>query len=85
MRTKKKTDDGEWSFRHGPFPVVRVRRPRGSRAAAPLPSAETIHSLWVMSSVSAKGGGQWKPWLGKALGCNGDGCLAATEHEAGIE
>ena len=24
-------------------------------------------------------------WLGKALGCNGDGCLATMEHEAGIE
>ena len=24
-------------------------------------------------------------WLGKVLGCNGDGCLAVTEHEAGIE
>ena len=24
-------------------------------------------------------------WLGKALGCDGDGCLAATEQEAGIE
>ena len=29
--------------------------------------------------------GQWRSWLGKALDCNGDGCLAATEHEAGIE
>ena len=29
--------------------------------------------------------GQWRLWLGKALGCDGDGCLAATEHEAGIE
>ena len=28
---------------------------------------------------------QQKSWLGKAPGCNGDGCLAATEHEAGIE
>ena len=24
-------------------------------------------------------------WLGKVLGCDGDGCLAAMEHEAGIE
>ena len=28
---------------------------------------------------------QQRLWLGKALGCNGDGCLAMTEHEAGIE
>ena len=26
-----------------------------------------------------------KSCLGKALGCNGDGHLAVTEHEAGIE
>ena len=26
-----------------------------------------------------------KSWLGKALGCNGDGHLAAMEHEAGME
>ena len=26
-----------------------------------------------------------RSWLGKALGCNGDGRLAVTEHEAGIE
>ena len=26
-----------------------------------------------------------KSWLGKVLGCDGDGCLAMTEHEAGIE
>ena len=26
-----------------------------------------------------------KSWLGKALGCNGDGHLAAMEHEAGIQ
>ena len=24
-------------------------------------------------------------WLGKVLGCNGDGRLAMMEHEAGIE
>ena len=24
-------------------------------------------------------------WLGKALDCNGDGCLATMEHKAGIE
>ena len=24
-------------------------------------------------------------WLGKALGYDGDGCLIAMEHEAGIE
>ena len=28
---------------------------------------------------------QWKSWLGKALGCNGDGHLTAMEHKAGIE
>ena len=28
---------------------------------------------------------QRKLWLGQVLGCDGDGCLAATEHEAGIE
>ena len=28
---------------------------------------------------------RWKSWLGKALGCDGDGRLAAMEHEAGIE
>ena len=27
----------------------------------------------------------WRLWLGKVLGCNGDGCLAMMEHEAGIE
>ena len=26
-----------------------------------------------------------KLWLGKVLGCDRDGHLAATEHEAGIE
>ena len=29
--------------------------------------------------------GWWKSWLGMALDCNGDGCLATMEHEAGIE
>ena len=29
--------------------------------------------------------GQRRLWLGKVLGCNGDGCLAIMEHEAGIE
>ena len=29
--------------------------------------------------------GWWRAWLGKALDCNGDGRLAAMEHEAGIE
>ena len=29
--------------------------------------------------------GRQRSWLGKVLGCDGDGCLAATEHEAGIE
>ena len=28
---------------------------------------------------------QQRLWLGMALDCNGDGCLAMTEHEAGIE
>ena len=26
-----------------------------------------------------------RSWLGEALGCDRDGCLAVTEHEAGIE
>ena len=38
-----------------------------------------------MTSVSAKHGGSQKSWLGKALDCDRDGRLAATEHEAGIE
>ena len=29
--------------------------------------------------------GWQRSWLGKALGCNRDGRLAMTEHEAGIE
>ena len=29
--------------------------------------------------------GWQKSWLGKALGCDGDGHLAVMEHEAGIE
>ena len=29
--------------------------------------------------------GQQRSWLGTVLDCNGDGCLAMTEHEAGIE
>ena len=29
--------------------------------------------------------GWWRLWLGTALDCNGDGRLAMTEHEAGIE
>ena len=29
--------------------------------------------------------GQQRSWLGMALDCNGDGRLAMTEHEAGIE
>ena len=28
---------------------------------------------------------QWKLWLGKMLGCDGDGHLAMTEHKARIE
>ena len=28
---------------------------------------------------------QQKLWLGKALGCDGDGRLAVMEHKAGIE
>ena len=36
-----------------------------------------------MSQLSTED--QWKLWLGKVLGCDGDGCLAATEHKAGIE
>ena len=28
---------------------------------------------------------QWELWLGKVLGCDRDGQLAATEHKAGIE
>ena len=28
---------------------------------------------------------QRKLWLGKALGCEGDGCLAVMEHKARIE
>ena len=28
---------------------------------------------------------RWESWLGKVLGCDGDGRLAVTEHEAGIE
>ena len=46
---------------------------------------ETIHSLLAMSSALAENGGWWKLWLGKVLGCNRDGRLAVTEHEAGIE
>ena len=26
-----------------------------------------------------------RSWLGTVLDCNGDGCLAMTEHKAGIE
>ena len=44
-----------------------------------------IQGLRVMTSVLAKTEDQQKSWLGKALGCDGDGHLAATEHEAGIE
>ena len=62
-----------------------MRRPKGSRAATSLPFMEMMHSLWVVISASADTRGLMKSWLGKALGCNGDGCLAATEHEAGIE
>ena len=29
--------------------------------------------------------GRWRSWLGTVLDCDGDGCLAMTEHEAGIE
>ena len=29
--------------------------------------------------------GQQRLWLGKVLGCNRDGRLAAMEHEVGIE
>ena len=29
--------------------------------------------------------GRWRLWLGPVLDCNGDGHLAMTEHEAGIE
>ena len=29
--------------------------------------------------------GRQRLWLGKALGCNGDGRLAVMEHEAEIE
>ena len=28
---------------------------------------------------------RWKLWLGQLLRYDGDGCLAAMEHEAGIE
>ena len=29
--------------------------------------------------------GRWKSWWDEVLGYDGDGCLAAMEHEAGIE
>ena len=29
--------------------------------------------------------GWWRSWLGTVLDHNGDGCLATTEYEAGIE
>ena len=50
-----------------------------------LPMAEATCSVWVVSDALAKNRKQWKSWLGRVLGCNRDGCLAAMEHEAGIE
>ena len=54
MRTKKGIDDGEQSFRYSRLPVARVYGPRRLRAAAPLPSTETIHGLQMMSVVLAE-------------------------------
>ena len=70
-----------------------MHKPRGLRAAAPLPSVEMIHSRQAMSSVSAETGGPAEimagqgAWLEQrwALGWNGDGRLTTMEHEAGIE
>ena len=53
--------------------------------AALTPSMGTIHGLWIMIVISAEMDGQRRLWLGTVLDCNGDGRLAMTEHEAGIE
>ena len=53
--------------------------------AAPLPFTEMIHSLWVMRVSWLGTEGRWRLWLGKVLGCDGDGRLAAMEHKAEIE
>ena len=47
--------------------------------------AEMMRSVWMVSDALAKTRGSMGSWLGRALGCNRDGCLAAMEHEAGIE
>ena len=54
VRTKKGIDGGEQSFQYSRLLVARVYRPRRLRAAALLPSMETIHGLQMMSVVSAK-------------------------------
>ena len=59
-------------------------RPRRLRAAAPLPSMETIHGLWMMSVVSAESR-RSAEIVARYGDHNGDGHLATTEHEAGIE
>ena len=46
---------------------------------------EMIQSPWVMINISAKNGGLRELWLGWVRSCDGDGCLAVMEHEAGIE
>ena len=43
------------------------------------------HGCLVTIDALAETGRLMELWLGQALGCNGDGCLAVTEHEAGIE
>ena len=44
-----------------------------------------IHGLQMMIVVSAEMDGRQRSWLGTVLDRNGDGHLAITEHEAGIE
>ena len=39
----------------------------------------------MVSDTLAETRRRQKSWLGMALSCNGDGCLAAMEHEARIE